>query len=1357
MSSKSPLSPNRQQADKDQEEEVENDSDEEGGLRIDEDIYIPPPPRAFTQRQESEHRLIISQIINKNFKSYAGEVIIGPFNVCFSAIVGPNGSGKSNVIDAMLFVFGYRANRIRSKKISSLIHSSSEHPNCNSCTVSVHFQKIRDKADGEYEIIPDSQVIISRTAFKDSSSYYELNGRKVQFKEIARLLRNESVDLDHNRFLILQGEVEQIALMKPKGQNENDTGMLEFLEDIIGTSRYKEPLEKLMDKVEMLSEQVIEKTNRLRIAERERDTLIEPMQEAVNYLKLENKITKLQHKLYHCKKADAIDAMKDKEEAHKELESHLNELKAEVNKVHEKKEDLQKELKEKCKKWDSIQQQKDAATGKFEEIKKKDEALHADLVETNKRRKADMASIKTEQIKLQELARVPEKNAGTIQECEHLIEKNASKKEEEEKDLESLMGSLKKKTAPLMEKRAELEKQLIDHRKNVNEAKAKFNLAESELQIYTSVEQKEKEKFERLKDAVQTAAKTLQDRRENLEIFKKKIPRTEKSLHEVRTQLQELKNQEIEAAIKLKAMRVQFEESRSAMSASKSRSKVLDFLMEKKKAGIVPGLVGRLGDLGAVDVQYDIAVSTACGVLDSMVVDTVDTAERCIKLLREFDVGRAHFIALEKQAHLVGVFQRRVEFPENVPRVFDLIKVNDKSVLPAFYYGLQNTLLARDLEQGSRIAYGAQRYRVVTLQGNIIESSGAMSGGGRPMKGRIGQRVVSNEPTVADIGKLEKNLEEVFQECNRLRAKQPQLEDQIKTLQTALDEMTLNRDKFQIEVDTIMEQVPSLKQQLKIQEQKVAESKSSPERVEELNQAVEAAREILENTQETSQSVEDAVLRINDEIEEASGGKVKELQKKISDLAKAIDKARKEIVRLQVEIKTSERNTEKTKERIQQLENNVESCKTRITEIQEEKTSIEEEAKKILEQIKGHEEALKERDEASSDLRDDVAKLHKQENKIKLTIIDLNEKFKSSQTTITEFKKKIDHYEQGIRGLQLNNIPNEPAETLPELTEEQISGMDTRTIANNLAAMKERLPETIPNMQKIKDYLEKDAVFLQRSAEVRDVSAKRNKMREAYDDARKRRMEEFHDGFNTITTKLKEMYQMITMGGAAELELVDSLDPFTEGIAFSVRPPKKSWKNISNLSGGEKTLSSLALVFALHHYKPTPLYFMDEIDAALDFKNVSIVGHYIKDRTKNAQFIVVSLRNEMFELADTLVGIYKTFNATKSCTVYVKKVYTAHPEFAIRREAPRTLISLTQAPTVVEKRPQCHRMPLTCPAILKQQSQVPAIGGPNFIPSTSPLSPPTPTIESRAMRKSDATLGDKTPTTSRKSRRKSNA
>ena len=131
------------------------------------------------------------------------------------------------------------------------------------------------------------------------------------------------------------------------------------------------------------------------------------------------------------------------------------------------------------------------------------------------------------------------------------------------------------------------------------------------------------------------------------------------------------------------------------------------------------------------------------------------------------------------------------------------------------------------------------------------------------------------------------------------------------------------------------------------------------------------------------------------------------------------------------------------------------------------------------------------------------------------------------------------------------------------------------------------------------DWIKKNGLYRIKLAELEAVTIQRNAARKEYETLRGQRLDMFMGGFGVITLKLKEMYQMITLGGDAELELLDSLDPFSEGIVFSVRPPKKSWKNISNLSGGEKTLSSLALVFALHHYKPTPLYVMDEIDAAL--------------------------------------------------------------------------------------------------------------------------------------------------------------
>lgn len=229
----------------------------------------------------------------------------------------------------------------------------------------------------------------------------------------------------------------------------------------------------------------------------------------------------------------------------------------------------------------------------------------------------------------------------------------------------------------------------------------------------------------------------------------------------------------------------------------------------------------------------------------------------------------------------------------------------------------------------------------------------------------------------------------------------------------------------------------------------------------------------------------------------------------------------------------------------------------------------------------------------------------------------------------------------------------------------------------------ERLEKNTADLAVLQEYRRRNEEFRKRAEEFEAVSREWDSAKNQVTELRNERLVLFMKGFGIISNKLKEMYQvlslfffpsamlmsgaltepprpsvlkMITLGGNAELELYDSADPFSEGILFSVMPPKKSWKNISNLSGGEKTLSSLALVFALHVYKvrppislslslknvffffplknrsldnkqPTPLYFMDEIDAALDFRNVSIVANYIKDRTKNAQFIIISLRN----------------------------------------------------------------------------------------------------------------------------------
>lgn len=203
------------------------------------------------------------------------------------------------------------------------------------------------------------------------------------------------------------------------------------------------------------------------------------------------------------------------------------------------------------------------------------------------------------------------------------------------------------------------------------------------------------------------------------------MPGLEKDFKKKSAELEEVSNQEKQLSEVLARKRRKFADAQSNFSNNRSRNKVLQFLNQLKSEGRLDGFYGRLGDLGAIDERYDVAISTACGALDNMVVDTIDTAQRCVEMLKQSGVGAATFIALDKQEkwreHVSG--GRRMQFPENAKRLVDLIQVNDAKFLTAFYYSLRNTLVADDLDQAGRLAFGQQRHRVVTLKGEIIEVS----------------------------------------------------------------------------------------------------------------------------------------------------------------------------------------------------------------------------------------------------------------------------------------------------------------------------------------------------------------------------------------------------------------------------------------------------------------------------------------------------------------------------------------------------------------------------------------------------------------------------------------------------------
>ncbi|EDW04011.1 structural maintenance of chromosomes protein 4 isoform X2 [Drosophila grimshawi] len=1235
--------------------------DEEGGTRIG-DIYIPPPVPAHCSMESVGPRLIIKRIVNYNFKSYAGEVSLGPFHHSFTAIIGPNGSGKSNVIDSMMFVFGCRANRIRCKKLSTLIHNSKYFPDLKSCSVAVHFELVVDQPDGICTKQPNSEFVVSRTANADNTSFYQIDKQRVQLKDVAKLLKKHHVDLEHNRFLILQGEVESISMMKPMGAGENETGMLEYLEDIIGTQRYIRPLQQINQRVDQLSDDRIEKLNRCKLAEREMKDLEQPYNEAVEYLRMENEHTRnmniIAQKYIRIKQQLLDDLTKKHETCAAELQKHDEGTNALKKERAEKELIIRKEIEA----YEALIKQREAIKKELVGADRSYTEVQSAMENTNKQRKKDKAQIDKNEKELDELHKLPAKNEKEIEECEHKMERLEQEKVTLSEEREKQLTLFNEKSAPLTEKRLKYSDELIGHKEAANEARETLHVHESKMKILKQVEVTETRKYQTLKSAYEEAQESQQQMTTKLQELNENMPQLDEEIAIKTAEIEKLTKDERNMSTQRTKLREEINERSTNMQAQRSNNNVLNFLMRMKMEGKIPGILGRLGDLGGIDAKYDVAISTACSRLDNIVTDNYDTATAAIKALKEHNVGRAQFIPLNRMEHFRSK-SYPIDTPENVPRLYDLVQVEDERVKTAFYMALQNTLVANDLEQGSRIAYGQQRYRVVTLSGDIIEQAGTMTGGGnKPLRGKMGTQVRTKTAESADtsmvsqqaLQQMQVQADELQQRISYCQEQQGRLEHEIQTLKANRQRSESEQKRLTVSIKSHGQQMASSLKQCEAQRQRMLSHTTDEAAVRELELRIEETQKLLTDRQATEQSVDDKLKEIQDQFEVLRSDTVKPVEARLKKVTTQIEKLSSHVRSLNVALSTAERNIERLKNNNANLQENIKTAEDKLRALNEERQQCQERKNELEKQASEAEEAIGTAKSQSSDVKKEIDALNKQENDRNIKRLELETNLQAVASSVDKVNAEIPYWKEQLKPLKLNVIPGdteqESAAPLKTHTPEELEALNLAEIQYKQTSLEEQL-KTKPNLGYIQEFMEKQLVYMDRVRFLEDISSKRNEMRDKYEEVRKRRYTEFMEGFNIITRKLKEMYRMITQGGDADLELVDSMDPFHDGVQFTVRPPKKSWKYISNLSGGEKTLSSLALVFALHYYKPSPLYFMDEIDAALDFKNVSIVGHYIKERTKNAQFIIVSLRVNMFELSNYLVGIYKINDCTDSCTI----------------------------------------------------------------------------------------------------------
>ncbi|KAI5294060.1 hypothetical protein KEM52_004774 [Ascosphaera acerosa] len=1271
-------------------------------------LSTPPQQPPSSPQQLDSPRLVITHLVLTNFKSYAGRQVVGPFHPSFSSVVGPNGSGKSNVIDSLLFVFGFRASKMRQGKVSALIHNSAQHPNVQYCEVEVHFQQVVDRpapdASTPYTVVPDSQLVLARRAFKNNSSKYYLDGRETTFTAVTDLLRARGVDLDHKRFLILQGEVESIAQMKPKAANEHDDGLLEYLEDIIGTSKYKVPIDEAATALEELNDVCAEKQTRVQHVEKEKNGLETRKTAALAYLQDENALAEKQAALYQIYISECTDNIKVTEEAIADMQ----ELFRQETEKHQGGEDeirgLQKKYKEGARQCEAMEQRTaamakevakyDKELVKFEEKKKYLSGKHKKLEK----------EAHQEHLSTSECVSLISKHGDDIENKTAEIEQLSEELSVQEQQLTSIRDSLRGKTQGFSDRIAELQASLEPWRQKINEKQSALAVAQSALDMTnekrnagTVALEEAKAKIATIKETIRGKAAELEQRQSERETLQAEVQKTEGDL-------QKVSSREPEIRARISGARQKADEARASLQGVQNQGAVLSGLMRLKETGRTNGFHGRLGNLGTIADKYDVAISTACPALENIVVDSVEVGQQCIDYLRKNNLGRANFILLDRlpKRDLSSIYT-----PENVPRLFDLVKPKDARFAPAFYSVLRDTLVARDLDQANRIAFGARRWRVVTLDGQLIDVSGTMSGGGtRVARGGMSSKLVA-DVSKEQVARLEAERDEIETKWAAFQEKQRRMEDVLRAKKDELPHLQTNIQKLQLEIDSCTR---NLKDAQHRAQEIAAESKPSAEddaQVQALQQQITTLEQQVAKLRSETVEVETEIQRLQDKIMEVGGvklrsqkAKVDGLKEQIAILAEEVSNAELAKSKAAKDKATHEKRRAAAERKIAELQQDSERLQAQYETQNRDISSMRaqtEEAQETLQAMKEELAALKE------EVDEKVAEL----NSTRASEIEMRNRLEENQKALAESTKRLNYWSEKLRQLSLHDLnefigtetdgqqqrrrrqsPREKnpgdhegdeemgeadetgeedaaeetdgedlgdgadgAPEIPIYTKDELADMDKNALKAAIAALEERTQNVSIDLSVLQEYRRRVSEYEARSADLQDALTNRDNAKSRLASLRSLRLNGFMEGFNVISMRLKEMYQMITMGGNAELELVDSLDPFSEGILFSVMPPKKSWKNISNLSGGEKTLSSLALVFALHHYRPTPLYVMDEIDAALDFRNVSIVASYIKERTKNAQFIVISLRNNMFELAARLIGVYKVSHMTKSVTI----------------------------------------------------------------------------------------------------------
>ena len=1274
-----------------------------------------------------EGRLMMAKMVLENFKSYGGVKVVGPFHKRVSAVVGPNGSGKSNVLDALQFVMGKRATKMRLKKVSELIHKSENMPNCDYAKVSVYFQNIIDddpEGDG-YTVVEGSEVVVSRVAYASNASKYFIDDSSASFSQVRTLLMDRGIDLSNNRSMVLQGEIEQISMMKPKAATEHEMGLLEFLEDIIGSNQFVDEIDEAGKAAEAMNEERTSHLHRVKVVEKERMALESSKAEAEAYMLQEQELCAKRFVLYQVNRrqtATQADALKERvavaQQEYDTLQDAIGSTSKDLSATEAKFKSVQKE-------HAKVTRALADAKKEFESYERKDVKYREDVKhcksKIKKNAKAGVAAAAKVEAAKTSLAQAEEDAAS----AQAALEKHHTKIEQLDAKLDVLNGQLAAVTSEFQADIEEAQKAAMPHVEAKAAAQAALDLAASEVALITSKAEKAGAALTKAQSELDAYRSSRDSQSAKLEETKAQLESAKGEAKQVDSDIREAATLEAEMSKDVATLRSSIEETKTSLQSMSSATTVVDELLKLRDSGKLPGIYGRLGDLGVIDDEYDVAVSTAGGALRHIVVDTPETGSKAVAYLRKHSLGIATFIILSELEYLSKYMAASPDsFP--APRLYDLITPSDAKFAPAFFYAVKNTLVAPSLDDATAVAFdGKRRFRVVTTDGQLIDTSGTMSGGGNKVVSGLmltsstasassaavaaaAESVVSAENLAVSEEELRGKmaaLSAIRAEMESLRKRGYKLKTTIAKLQTAVTKLEMDIAAGAASEPVLVAKIESYAAAAEVTEEDAA-------RLEELKATVEEQTDAVTKATIVVDAFDAEIKVLQEKILEAGGMELRKAKSSRESAVQQADLAETALTKANVAIKSSQKALTKATKALEASEQEATSLGDALSKMEAEFATLEADAVGVLQSYKQTQVFMEEKEDELGELKVVFEGQKKAYHQLQSQEVEMVDRLNELQRMVKEYERRVaewggkmeavegqyatsvmmfsgataeaaakvveedeDEDEEGGEEVDMDVESGNDGDDGEEEEEEEEAGeafvvkkakekrpklrvlsnrkldkMSREELEAEIGLLEEAMEKASPNISVIQEYRAKEEEYVAKVELLDQVTAKRDEVRETFDGLRKKRLDMFMAGFRAIGLKLKEIYQLITMGGDAELECVDSLNPM-EGILFSVRPRGKSWVTIARLSGGEKTLASLALIFALHHYKPTPLYIFDEIDAALDYANVSLVAEYLKERARDASLLIVSLRSNMFEKAQRLIGVHKVRDVTNTVTI----------------------------------------------------------------------------------------------------------